>query len=585
MQEKEFFLSNLKLPEKVDLSEPYFDGPSVGIKKLIVQPGKRKLYHDLSIDQINAFSPIKVSETCRLTGILPWKSPTRNNSSWGQDVNILSYYKETKDERLPSFHDYIMVSGNWLTNKVNLQRMAEPSYPSYNYEKYLHGIKSRNDFPVYGIDVPDSKHVFSVEVNPDSFSGVVTSLLLGQSKREAYSYGVLAAYRILCNIKKSENYVFDQSLYAVGGREKRNQIDITKKPESRLVLMPELTTTLIGQLYAQPITKCLIENSAGSIYLGQSYYNNGSERICSQFQNFFTVCETDWSHFDSDVTETEIVLAFGILRSFYPRSEVTDKVFIFLLSGFLSKNVVTPDGFIYKITKGIPSGSPFTSLVGTIVNWIRWSALFSNEIEWKPFKDDFSLAICGDDVLIGLPFGCPIPDKFHERIQERTGGVIEDLNENTGFFSTDSPDRSRVFLKYCFISGLPFRRAKDYWKVALIPAKNRRSKTLTILRLRALMLICPFNSSENAVVSDIIRYLLSLKLCTGENDDFIFEFIEKIILKLETSGVSLYTSNLYQLLISEALIDLEKPATKFVGRLPHYVNNEYIDILSQFQSH
>lgn len=57
-----------------------------------------------------------------------------------------------------------------------------------------------------------------------------------------------------------------------------------------------------------------------------------------------------------------------------------------------------------------------------------------NKKEWSPFAQDLKLAVCGDDTLIGLPFGCPIPSNFKDKITARTNGTVSDSKEDTMFF-------------------------------------------------------------------------------------------------------------------------------------------------------
>lgn len=78
--------------------------------------------------------------------------------------------------------------------------------------------------------------------------------------------------------------------------------------------------------------------------------------------------ELDWDNCDASMIENAIVAAFTILRSCYPVSRKLDKLFLYTLSGFVYKNVAIKQRFIYRITRGVPSGSPFTSLVTTLAN-------------------------------------------------------------------------------------------------------------------------------------------------------------------------------------------------------------------------
>jgi hypothetical protein len=115
-------------------------------------------------------------------------------------------------------------------------------------------------------------------------------------------------------------------------------------------------------------------------------------------QGFRWITSIDWSQFDSTVNRFEIEEGFQILKDHieFPDFE-TEMCFEFCKQLFMHKKIAAPDGKIYWSHKGIPSGSYFTSLIGSIVNRLRIEYLWRLQFNRGP-------GVCfvlGDDSLIG----------------------------------------------------------------------------------------------------------------------------------------------------------------------------------------
>ncbi|DAZ87294.1 TPA_asm: RNA-dependent RNA polymerase [Arceuthobium sichuanense virus 7] len=111
----------------------------------------------------------------------------------------------------------------------------------------------------------------------------------------------------------------------------------------------------------------------------------------------------DWKQFDSSVSRFEINTAFDIIKTKvdFPNleSEITFEISRQL---FIHKKIAAPDGNIYWSHKGIPSGSYFTSIIGSIVNRLRIEYLWRTITGHGPIMcstqgDD---SLCGDDELV-----------------------------------------------------------------------------------------------------------------------------------------------------------------------------------------
>jgi len=133
---------------------------------------------------------------------------------------------------------------------------------------------------------------------------------------------------------------------------------------------------LLEGLFAMPLINMFM--TIDSFYfIGQDPIEGVPKLIESFTDRFSQFVTLDWSGFDSSVQVYEIELAFDLLESIllFP-DETTRLVFYYVKRLFISRKLIGPDGTIYLRYGGVPSGSYFTHLIDSIINWIRIMYLF-----------------------------------------------------------------------------------------------------------------------------------------------------------------------------------------------------------------
>lgn len=104
----------------------------------------------------------------------------------------------------------------------------------------------------------------------------------------------------------------------------------------------------------------------------------------------------DWSGFDSTVPRRALHAVFDVIRDWF--KEIDEEAWKLVVRYFVTCPILMPDGYIYSgRRRGIPSGSWFTQLVGSMVNHLL-TKYISYVVE-EPF---YMEAFMGDDAVLGM---------------------------------------------------------------------------------------------------------------------------------------------------------------------------------------
>lgn len=191
-------------------------------------------------------------------------------------------------------------------------------------------------------------------------------------------------------------YVIENSVPDVGYT--RTQLtNLAEKTKVRGVWGRAFHYILLEGTVARPLLEAFIK--------GQTFFHIGDDPQLSVPSLLSHVSRTnkwiysmDWSGFDASVSRFEIEAAFRLIKSRvqFPNYE-TEQAFELCKLLFMHKKIAAPNGETYWSHKGIPSGSYFTSIIGSVVNRIRIEYLWRKIIRRGP-------RLCftqGDDSLIG----------------------------------------------------------------------------------------------------------------------------------------------------------------------------------------
>jgi hypothetical protein len=166
----------------------------------------------------------------------------------------------------------------------------------------------------------------------------------------------------------------------------------------------------------------------------------------------------DWSSFDATTSRYEIDLAFDLIEECidFPNAQ-SQAAFDLARNLFNYKKVVGPNGIIYAVNTGVPSGSNWTNIIDGIVNAFRimylWMKLTGKLPKMAWFHGDDSL--CGSDEYVSVIQLSEEAKKYgwilnvDKSIVTRDQSALEFLGRTTsGGFSIRSIDKCLRLLVY-----------------------------------------------------------------------------------------------------------------------------------------
>lgn len=478
--------------------------------------------------------PIKPSRTAKFIGFTPFVVGSRPQRVRAPDRDTLDFLNNpiTLKEfpELVNFKRNYAVEISWISQIKEFQALCDPNVQGEVFtSKELLNSVSNNLHRIFlpKLDKPDPLGCLSVKTNGNAYAGKLSELYFEKSNH-SYVDKYIKPIAVEFNEMIMTNLVPDKSIWTIGGRVRFMGDDkIEDDLRCRVLIMPEGVNKIVGLNTIQPFYERLVElqkfHPNNEICLGTSFLEGNFFNFDDVNRQFDNVIEADLKRYDQSATEPQIVAAFGILRSCYPEGDDIDLLFLHHCAAFLFKNIVTPGGFIYRVSKGIATGSPFTSAIGSILNWMNWSRV-ADELG----IENRQIRVYGDDTLLFFNGFMHLEhDHLPHLVRALTGFttdplIIKRVND------PPSIERAYVFLKTYSFHGFPCKHFDDTALRILYPEFSSKDRCERIDSLNSAFYVSPFNDRAMQFLN-YFRFFLNKKKILSFPTDSLRSFYHSIL--------------------------------------------------------
>jgi len=385
----------------------HYDGsPHIKESKLEVpirfKPGTRTI-------DVNSlfFGGYNKSPNARFIGFTPFHVGYAKGFQVPQNSLLLKWVSLQKEElryfltKEIFLKETFMISGGYNTNIPHILSYGLRASVKIETKVFRHFIKHVNFnkfFKMPKCRDPVITDMDYLKINPNAFTGIMCSHLYGGKRSDCIDV-TLPISKVYFKMLRSM-YIRNVGLWSIGAREKDVNVD-EDNFSTRLVSMPEQVPLFAWLVYAQNFTRTLMSMPESDIWIGRNFTYKNCLWLRERFSKWAFAVSIDFKNFDQSCTKRFIRIACGILRQSFSDSKENDYFFANLCESIVTKFYCLPPGIVYRITKGIPSGHAFTSIIGSMINKIAF--IFALWLEYGDsinFHDYMEMIVSGDDGMI-----------------------------------------------------------------------------------------------------------------------------------------------------------------------------------------
>lgn len=420
-------------------------------------------------------------------------------------------------DRLFWYKKNLTTRGRW----DRLKKFDLPEPTAYKRRLNVSKISAELGFKDMCLCVPRREDVLNFPCPNESANPGPSYCDLGfPNKKAAWPTARAASFRILKDIDNKKN---PQLLVGIGSRPKdmdyRDDLVEGEKP-ARMVLMPDAHEGIIGGIFCKPIMECL-KLVQGPLAIGAGFQHGHAQEMVKRMEGYAEYRCLDFSGYDERVYRWAVDTAFNVVKTAFAPKTIDERrrlhnILDWCRDKFLSPYIVTPEGYVYRKHQGTTTGSVWTSLINSIVNYIYLNEALTRAGRGR--GDRFKCWVLGDDSVIACKdqmtsmfwnkFDNILEKKMHLKISTSQNILTTSL-----YASHDDDEDCVQFLgKRWNVFKEPFRSYKDSVRDCMVPEDFIEDPIAACAAVSGIYMDNPFNQRFSKFYEAFIEWVLNLTI-------------------------------------------------------------------------
>lgn len=230
----------------------------------------------------------------------------------------------------------------------------------------------------------------------------------------------------------------------------------------RLVWGYPQSITMAESSFARPLIE-RYKDRRSVMAFGKMRYKIGAQM--TKLLNCHAKYGLDMSGFDSSIHPSLINMAFNVLAKNVDWESSDYQDWLKIINYFIHTPILMPDGYVYTKHRGVPSGSYFTQMVDSVVNYFSIQYAYVR-LTGKVIPEN-KILVLGDDSIFGSSEAISLI-----KVQNHLNELGLTMNPIKSHLSLDG--QPAEFLGHIWKSGIQDRPALDVAKRMVYPEKHSK---------------------------------------------------------------------------------------------------------------